>query len=364
MKLSFSAKERYKTCPKSYDLHYNKKIRPTSTSSALMFGDAMDKGLNALLLGTGDAFDTFLKGWTSGTINKNTIYLPTTEKLVYFKKDFDLSLLTEEDYKVIDRSIEEGAIQSYDIEELHNRKCNYGWKTLNIEEQKCYNLHTWLSLKNKARILLTGYEKEILPRIKKVHAVQKDFSIDNGAGDQLRGVIDLIADIDDYKNVILDHKTSYTKYKADSAQLSPQLATYTNALSEEFNTSKVGFIVMSKQLAQDTIKTCKTCGSISTKTHKTCDSKTNGKRCNGEWTTVVGPHYAQFQVIVSDMEPSFVDTAIEEFDNVLTDIKNEIYTENTKSCKYQYGAPCVYYNYCHNGGDMEDLLVEKSEESK
>lgn len=363
MKLSFSARERYKTCPKSYDLHYNQKIRPTSTSSALMFGDAMDKGLNALLLGTGDAFDTFLKGWTNGTINKNSVYLPTTEKLVYFKKDFDLNLLTKEDYSVIDTSIEKGAILSFDIEELHYRKSSYGWKTLNIDEQKCYNLYTWLSLKNKARILLTGYEKEILPRIKKVHAVQKEFSIDNGSGDQLRGFIDLIADIDDHKNVILDHKTSSSSYKADSAELSPQLATYTNALSEEFNTSKVGYIVMKKQLAQDTMKTCKTCGNTSTKAHKTCDSKATGKRCGGEWDSVLGPHYAEFQVIVSEMEPTFVDAAIEEFDNVLIDIKNELFPQNTKSCAMQYGSPCTYRDYCF-GGSMEGLTVEKSEEIK
>jgi hypothetical protein len=63
-KISYSAYKKYTTCPKMYEYHYNQKLRPTGTSSSLLFGSAMDEALNALLLNTGDPHETFKENFT------------------------------------------------------------------------------------------------------------------------------------------------------------------------------------------------------------------------------------------------------------------------------------------------------------
>jgi hypothetical protein len=42
-----------------YDIHYNEKLRPEVTPSHLIFGSAVDAGLNAMLLCTGSPLDAF-----------------------------------------------------------------------------------------------------------------------------------------------------------------------------------------------------------------------------------------------------------------------------------------------------------------
>ena len=49
-RISFSAWDKYLTCPKMYDLHYNQRLRPSGKSSPLVFGVALDEALNSLLL--------------------------------------------------------------------------------------------------------------------------------------------------------------------------------------------------------------------------------------------------------------------------------------------------------------------------
>ena len=99
VKLSHSALSRYQMCPTSYNLHYNKKIRPDSTTGALLFGDALDKALNCLLLNEGDPYERFIQAFTYGQINKVDTYLPTSKDLVYANSDFDPDLLSEKNYQ-------------------------------------------------------------------------------------------------------------------------------------------------------------------------------------------------------------------------------------------------------------------------
>lgn len=353
MKISNSATNKYLTCAKSYELHYKQRIRPNWTSSALLFGDAIDKGLNALLLKTGNPFDVFLKGWTNGLINKIPVYLPTSEKLLYAVKDYNPDLLTKEDNEDVDNRIKEGTIQSFDHKELAAKKA----KNLSLEEKKFFNYINWLCMKNKARYMLEGYEKEVLPRIKKVHAIQKEIKSDNGAGDSLNGFIDLIADIDDHGTVILDHKTSAMHYEPDQAAKSSQLALYLNMEGANYNTRLVGFIVMKKQLAMNRTKVCKSCGHVGEGSHKTCNNTINGKRCGGEWSETVSPK-AEFQVIINEMPTHFEEMTMNNIDDVASAIKQEVFPRNLSACDLQFGSPCIYRNLCHNGS-MHGLVEEK-----
>ena len=49
MRMSHSARETYLTCPRKYFLHYFLKLRPIRPRSPLVFGSAIDEGLNCLL---------------------------------------------------------------------------------------------------------------------------------------------------------------------------------------------------------------------------------------------------------------------------------------------------------------------------
>jgi hypothetical protein len=345
MKLSHSAASRYRKCGKSYELHYIKKLRPTYTSSALLFGDGLDKAYNELLQPTGqDAYELFLKGWTNGLINKNPVYLPTSEKIVYAAKDFDINLLTKDDYQEIDKRVKEGSLGNFTVEEVLAEKQSTGFDKLTVEYKRFFNFLNWLVMKNKAKYMIDGYREEILPRIKKVHAVQKPINADNGNGGTLSGFIDLIADIDDHGPVVLDNKTSAREYEWDSARNSPQLGLYLHMEGPVYNTRKVGFIVTLKNLERT--KVCSTCGHKGKGSHKTCDNVINDKRCGGEWTN---SYKAAFQVIVNEMDVQFEEMSVEAIDDVAKGVAAQVFVRNTESCFDWYGNPCPYVNFCHKG---------------
>lgn len=359
MKISHSAVNKYSTCPKSYEFHYVKKIRPTWTSSALLFGDALDKAYNELLLPTGkDAFEVFIKGWTYGLINKVAVYIPTSSKVLYADKDFDITLLTQADRQDISERIKKGDLQDLSFEDIAGRKKSEGWESLTEEEKSFYNIYAWHSMKNKAKYMIDGYREKILPRIKKVHEVQHEIKADNGAGDDLTGFIDLIAEIDDHGVVILDNKTSARDYEWDSAMKSPQLALYLHMVGEQYNTRKVGFIVTKKNLAKNKVKTCSKCGNDGSKSRaKTCDAIINDDRCHGEWTETTSPE-AEFQVIVQDMPKRFEELAIEAIDDVTKAVNLGVFPRNLSSCFDTYGGKCPFLSLCHKG-KMDGLVEEK-----
>ena len=123
MKISHSAVNKHSQCAKMYEYHYIRKIRPNWTSSALIFGDALDKALNELVMKTeNDPYETFLKTWTNSLINKEPTYLPTASKLLYANKDYEPSLLTPEDYEDITARIAKGEIQEHNFSEIVSKK--------------------------------------------------------------------------------------------------------------------------------------------------------------------------------------------------------------------------------------------------
>ncbi len=97
-KLSHSSINRFKMCPKSYELHYVERIRPTGTTSALVFGAALDAALNLILTGSPEkAEGEFAKQFTTQEINGVSTNLPTCKELSYSSADFDADILTESD---------------------------------------------------------------------------------------------------------------------------------------------------------------------------------------------------------------------------------------------------------------------------
>lgn len=203
MKISHSAKDTYLDCGYRYFLHYLLKLRPTEEKSPLIFGDAIDSGLNTLLetRNLDKAKKEFISKWDSA--RKKTIS--------YSKSDY-------EEHTIDDPSQYE---TSQDL--------------------------VWASLKGKGILMLEEYNEQIMPRIKSVKAVQLNKFISNGTGDLLNIKTDFIAEWEDGRIILFDNKTSSMAYKEDSVRTSKQLATYYEMLKDEYNIEACGYIVIPKR---------------------------------------------------------------------------------------------------------------------
>ena len=171
-KISHSAWQKYLTCGRMYQLHYEDKLRPSGTTSALLFGSAMDEALNAMLLKSGDPLDVFQKAFEYDKF----------QGCQFDDRDYDSEIFTKEQQRKI--------------------------------ESESQDYKAWASLRIKGRLLLEAYQREILPRITKVYSVQKEI-------EGRPGVLDAVVEIDGEK-VLLDHKTSSYPYKRESVPSSTQ----------------------------------------------------------------------------------------------------------------------------------------------
>lgn len=352
MKVSYSSTQKYLACPKMYELHYIQKLRPTWTSSALLFGDALDKSLNELLLKTeNDPYETFLKSWSNGIINKQPIYIPTSTQVLYANKDYEPSILTQKDYDAIAERITKGEVKKFSYEDLLAKKKQTSWDSFTDDEKSYYNLVNWYCMASKAKYMIQAYKDKVLPLITKVHCVQKEIKVDNGNGDDLSGFIDLIADVEGHGTVILDNKTSARDYEWDSPSKSSQLSLYVHMEGTNYNTQKGGFLVMKKNLNYNKVKTCKECGHVGKGSHKTCDNIIDAVkpyRCNGEWTEVSNPE-AEVQVLIQEIPKRMELDTIENIDLVTKAINTQIFPKNTNTCENYFGSKCTYFDYCKSG---------------
>ena len=348
-KLSHSQISRYQQCGKSYYYHYIAKIRPSIQSAALCFGTALDNALNELLVPTNKTPEqVFLESFKCQTVNNKLVELPTNTDLVYAETDYDAELLTEEDKDAMDLYFKgENGFAIY--EELRKLKKEKGFENLSIKQKQDYNFMNWLSLKNKGLLMLKAYRKKVLPKILKVHEVQRYVSLENGIGDKIIGYVDLVADIEGHGTCILDHKTSAREYEEDSVLSSPQLSLYMHILEGEYKTRKAGYIVLRKQVIKNRKKTCSVCGHDGTGgRHTTCNAIVSGKRCGGEWHEEIDPDIG-IQFIVDEIPHMTEEIVITNYDEVNKAIKAELFHRNFNSCDNVYGAPCPYRNLCFKG---------------
>ena len=355
--LSHSQIGRYQMCPKSYEYHYIHKIRPKVHSAALVFGSAIDNALNVILTGGQEsAEDLFEQSFRWSKINNVDTYIPTCTDLVYANSDFDSDLLTEEDYTHIKEQSKKGfVIEHADYLELYSQlkelKQKKGFLSLGVDQKVTYNLLNWLSLYRKGLLMLSAYRKKVMPKIEKVHEVQKKVVLQNNVGDEIVGYVDLIADIKGIGTVILDNKTSSMEYDENAVLTSPQLTLYMHILEQEYNTRKAGYIVMRKSVIKNRKKVCTKCGyDGSGGRHKTCDAIVEGKRCNGEWKETIDPDI-HIQFITDEIPQQTEDIVMENIDNTNEAIKHGVFTRNFNSCQNFYGSVCPYFGKCFKGND-------------
>jgi len=284
--------------------------------------------------------------------------------VVYANSDFDSDLLYEADYQ----SIKEILGEQYDIgvdsilenyKKLSERKSVSGIGSFSQSDLSFYNYMNWLSMRRKGYLMLTAYKKKVLPKITKVHEVQKKVSLTNEHGDEIVGFVDLIADIKDVGTVILDNKTSAREYADDSVITSAQLSLYMHALYSQYQTRNAGYIVMRKGVIKNRTKICSKCGyDGSGARHKTCSNVIEGVRCNGEWTETFD-FDINIQFIINEIPEQTETIVLENSDTINESIKAGLFPRNLNSCDNYYGGKCVYFDLCYK--NKPNGLIKKED---
>lgn len=345
-KLSNTQLNMYSECPTKYKYHYVERLRPNETGGALIFGSAIDKATEAMILGKPDYIETFLKVFKQQEINGVLTDLDNTDKVNFANSDFDVDLIYESD-----------KINIPQVWAIVYKKEEVGYDGLSIQEKIIFNRACWTCLKNKGLLMLDMCSKEILPNIEEVLGTQVKIDLTNESGDSVTGFADFVGRYKGYKDpIIFDFKTSSKDYDPDAVLTSQQLALYKHALSDKYsNTKKAGFIVLLKKPLKDKKKVCKECGFDGTgKNFKTCNNTTEtGDRCNGEWKETVSLKMLH-QVIINDIPDQTENIVLENFDMINQSIKHGIFHRNFGNCKKQYGKmfiKCPYFSKCYHNSD-------------
>lgn len=367
-RLSFSAVNKYLSCPKSYKLHYVDRLRERSATSHLAFGSAIDASLNAVLAahkaGTLDKLDykkVFDDNWHTIKINDIEWSLPFCELVGYGAKDFVGELLSPEDLSNIHQAI---LIRNLDLndediyslkDQLEIQKSQREYKKFNPKHHQILNYINYLCMRRKGHLMLEAYIRDIVPQITEVVSIQEKVELGD-ADDAFIGYIDAIVKLKGYPDpLVLDNKTSARPYDEDSVLISQQLATYCYALDLKY----AAFGVMLKSIKLNSNKVCKTCKFKGEGSHKTCNNEIEGDkgkkvRCNGEWTVTFTPE-ASTQLVIDKVPQNFQDVVIDNYGEVADAIKANVFPKNLNTCHNLYGQKCPYLDLCHNG-NMHNLV--------
>lgn len=369
IKLSHSSKNTYLQCGHKYKLHYIEKYRPVTLSSALVFGSAIDNSLNVMLENKDNpealkmTLDTFNRNWEQGENTlRQIVDMPLNPDLKYSKYDQDPDLLEKSDWAELFKYDKNFFDTKNDVENTVS-----DWIDIPEEKRRIYNYYNWLCLKKKAELLLTAYYNDILPNFKRIIAVQKKVELIDESENNLNGIIDFVAELQDGRIAIVDNKTTSTEYSEDSVATSEQLATYQAILNIfahdannewKYEIKACAYAVMSKKLIKDITKICKSCGKTNTSTHKTCDNIIDGVRCNGDFDKIK-KFKVKTQFIPGIISEEFEHAVIENATTVKSCIEMGLFPKNYSSCENQFGSSCPFIHLCHGNNFKGLVKLEK-----
>jgi len=217
IRISHTQKELYLMSPKAWYFKYKLNLKEKVMGSPLFFGSIVEIGVEVLLKGgtLEQAHEAFTKAMKSYNVNGKWENLATSKNVRYSKADWQPHLFT---VKEIDDMV-----------------------------TKTQQFRSHQSLIRSGKMMITEYHDNILPKIKKVIATQKYFSIDNGIGDEIMGYIDLICEWEDGRILAPDNKTSGSAYKpdcVDTPEKGTQTALYYEAVKDEYKLDGTGFLVL------------------------------------------------------------------------------------------------------------------------
>lgn len=322
--LSYSQLNKFKHCPESWRLHYQEKIRPIAIPSPLIFGSAIGKTFEYLLINYESTVinpeEFFNALWLHQEVNGVMTNLRDSTDVTYLKSDLD--------------------------EELAST--------------------SWESLRVKAHLMIQAFQTDFLPLVTKVYSTEEKVELFSGDDSNI-GYADAVVQLEGYdKPVIIDFKTSARKYDHNSVRESVQLGQYMYCLGEKYNTDLAGYVVFLKNINKNRKKICKSCGfDGSGARFKTCNneyvplSSNEGDdkpiRCNGEWTETIHPT-ASVQIIIDTIPQQFQEEIVDEIGLINDSINTGIIERNLEGCSNDgYGRQCQYFNLCH-GNDMTGLI--------
>lgn len=318
MKLSYSSMQTYLTCSEKWRLHYQEGLRSEWVFSSLFFGKALDEAFSALLLtkkkdltdqeriqvramaeGQITPRQIFLNNMKNIDHNGTLVDLDTYPKVMYFISDFDPNLF------------EVGEL-SQDWNRVLTKKRSKA--KLEPEELELYCSVMLESLRRKGVLMLAAYEKEVLPQIQEVIAIQEKVSLPNGEGDELRGFIDFRCIFVDEPGVIytVDNKTSSKPYTRKQLEQSEQLAIYSEYTEDE----KVAYVVIEKTLRKREPK-------------------------------------VKIEIKRAKLREEVIDSVFAQVEHVAAGVKREDFQKDFSKC-FQYGRMCEFFKLCKYG-DMKDL---------
>lgn len=145
-RLSHSAINKFLFCGEAFRLHYREGYRPLTTSSALVFGKALDKAFEYILTGKNDISGTNIANeyeyfdyyWRNQYINDvpTDIYSNPNNVISYSSNDIDYDLLTKEEI-----SMSEGISDRI----------------------------AWFSMRHKGHLMIDTFKTDFLPKEKKLY---------------------------------------------------------------------------------------------------------------------------------------------------------------------------------------------------
>lgn len=327
--LSYSGYNKYVTCPYMWKLHYIERLRPAHTTSALVFGSAMDAAINALMQHS-DALDVAGTFSPVVVLNKGLSEL-LTQPVQFHPRDYDGEIIGQPER---DELLKQAQALGYGGDDVDGLVAGLMQKIqlnqpLSDNQTKVLALACATSLRAKGLLMLEAYRKHVLPVFARIEGVQLEVK---------RGVLDFVAEVKGHGRVIGDNKTASMPYDDDAVKWSIQLAGYDAA-------DKGMYVVLHKNIAKNRVKTCKACGTDGTgKRHKSCFN------CGGEWLETIQPE-AKVQIIIDHIPERTKQLAREAYDEVEKAVKAKCFPRNLNACRNQFGKPCVYLNHCWNGSD-------------
>jgi hypothetical protein len=382
VKLSYSAANTFKACPTKYYL--SKQYQSTGRPSYFAFGTAVEAGVTAMFKGADlkDSIAEFDRNWETENVDQPSRASPIFDnpEVEYFKSDLDESLLVQHADLIKDWATElvpeefnatrpdkdgKAKVVTWQsiIAEIYSDFDN-GYK-VSLERKRFYARIHWLSLAERAALMLTALWNDIMPdfeylvEIDGVPACQYRVSITNNDGDEIVGYVDYVVKFKSKEfPVVLDCKTAAAEYTSHNINTSEQLKTYASALSKKIGSLDVGYLVLVKKLKNDSVS-CDTCGHV--RPHGSKARNCTQKDCKGSY--LIPKLKAVCQLLTKTMKESELDSQMEDYSNVLVAVKNEINFKNPNSCM-QYGRRCEFYDHCWNGKPLDKIKEIKPKHQK
>jgi hypothetical protein len=348
IQLSHSARGKYDTCGKMYYNHYIEKIRPVGTTSALLFGTAVDQAAEVYLQ-TRDKTEcrkSFTNLWNTQVINDVETSLRNCTEIDFHSADLDLELIPE--------SVIQSVIKDT-VYETASDLVKEGTDKERIAELR------WLSLKYKGQLLVDAFINWVDENVEEILGTQIKIELEDDAGNKVPGLADFVMKIHGYdKPILVDLKTSARYYKRESVKESEQLGLYYFYLKQTSfpDMERAAYLVLNKQIKKNRVKTCLKCGHVTTGREQTCAQGGKGKnRCGGDFSVDITPEVV-VQYIHDEIPEGFIQDTINKFNISVEGIKANKFEPCWDACDNYYGRKCPYYEFCRSGS-MEGLFKKE-----